>query len=122
MTLVDTSVWVEHFRGDRRALRLSDLLEDGQVLMHPSVLGELALGGLGPKSAAVIDDLMRLPTAPEIPNSEVLALILDRRLAGNGIGWVDAHLVASALVGACNLWTADMRLEAVARQLGVPTG
>jgi len=120
--LVDTSVWVEHFRGSRRADRLADLLEDGQVLLHPWVLGELVLGGLGPDPAAIVADLRRLPAAPEIPHTEVLALILERRLAGRGIGWVDAHLVASALVARCDLWTADMRLDGVARELGVPTG
>lgn len=122
MILVDTSVWVEHFRGDRRAARLADLLEDGEVLLHPWVLGELALGGLGPGSTAVIADLRRLPAAPEVPHEEVLSLILDRRLAGRGIGWVDAHLVASALVAGCDLWTTDMRLDSVARELGVPMG
>ena len=119
MILVDTSVWVEHFRGDLRADRLADLLESGEVLLHPWVLGELALGGLG--STAVIADLRRLPAAPEISHQEVLDLVLDRRLAGRGIGWVDANLVASALVAGCDLWTADLRLDTVARELGVTT-
>jgi predicted nucleic acid-binding protein len=120
--LVDTSAWVEHFRGDPRADRLAGLLEEDEVLLHPWVLGELALGGLGPHRAEVIADLRRLPAAPEIPHSEVLDLILDRRLAGVGIGWVDAHLLASALVVRGGLWTLDTRLSRVARELGVPTG
>lgn len=121
MILVDTSVWVEHFRGDPRADRLAGLLEEDQVLLHPWVLGELALGGLGPRRTGVIADLRRLPAAPEIPHPEVLDLILDRGLAGLGIGWVDAHLVASALVARSGFWTLDMRLHGVARGLGVPT-
>lgn len=83
------------------------------------MLGELALGGLGAAHNAVLADLRRLPAAPEIPHEEVLALIQDRRLAGRGIGWVDAHLVASALVAGSELWTADLRLDGVARELGV---
>ncbi len=122
MILVDTSVWVEHFRGDRRADRLADLLADDQVLLHPWVLGELALGGLGSRRSAVLADLGRLPAAPEVPHPEVIDLIVNRRLAGLGIGWVDAHLLASALVAGSGLWTLDTRLDGAARGAGVPAG
>jgi hypothetical protein len=116
--LVDTSVWVEHFRGDLRAERLPHLLEDGQVLLHPWVLGELVLGGLGASRQAVIADLRRLPPAPEVSDPEVLVLVQERGLSGRGIGWVDVHLVASACVAGSGLWTLDTRLAAVARDLG----
>jgi predicted nucleic acid-binding protein len=67
----------------------------------------------------VIADLKRLPASPRVPDEEVLELILTRQLSGKGIGWVDVHLLASALVAGCGLWTFDGRLGAVARDLGV---
>lgn len=70
----------------------------------------------------MIHNLQRLPSAPEVSHSETLDLIVDRELAGCGIGWVDAHLLASALVAGCGLGTLDTRLRAVASGLGVPTG
>jgi hypothetical protein len=77
------------------------------------------LGGLGPRRTAVIADLKRLPPSPLVPDEEVLELILARQFSGRGIGWVDVHLLASALVAGCGLWTFDGRLGAVARDLGV---
>ena len=121
MILVDTSVWVEHFRGTPRAGDLAELLEANLVLLHPWVVGELALGGLGPRPRSVIADLNLIPAAPRVPDGEVLDLILDRGLSGRGIGWVDAHLLASALVAASELWTLDAGLAREARRLGVPT-
>jgi len=117
--LVDTSVWVDFFRGADRATDLAEHLESNLVLLHPWVLGELVLGGLGPRRKAVIADLKRLPASPLVPDEEVLELILARQLSGRGIGWVDVHLLASALVAGCGLWTFDGRLGAVARDLGV---
>ena len=117
MILVDTSVWVDHFRrGDEK---LVSLLEDRQVLGHPWVTGELALG-----SASRRDELTRLlgdlPQAPVATDVEVLSMIDRRQLGGRGIGYVDAHLLASAMlaVGA-QLWTRDKRLLPVARNLRV---
>jgi predicted nucleic acid-binding protein len=117
--LVDTSVWVDHFRGAERAAGLQDLLEENEVLMHPWVIGELALGGLGPRGAGIVADLGQLPPAPRISDGEILDLIAARRLYGRGIGWVDAQLLGSALVGGGGLWTFDGRLERVAADLGV---
>ena len=118
MILVDTSVWVEFFRGARRAAPLADLLESNEVLLHSWVLGELALGGLGPRREAVIADLRRLPAAPLVPDDEVLELIVRRRLWGLGVGWVDVHLLASALIAGGHLWTFDRSLAATAESLG----
>jgi len=117
--LVDTSVWVDFFRGAERAADLAEHLESNLVLLHPSVLGELVLGGLGPRRKSVIADLKRLPAVALVPDGEVLELILARGLSGKGIGWVDVHLLAAALVARCVLWTFDGHLEAVARDLGV---
>ena len=119
MILVDTSVWVDFFRGTERAADLAEHLESNLVLLHPWVLGELVLGGLGPRRKSVIADLKRLPAAPLIPDEEVLELILVRQLSGRGVGWVDVHLLATALVAECGLWTFDGNLGGVARDLGV---
>ena len=119
MILVDTSVWVDFFRGAERAADLAVHLESNFVLLHPWVLGELVLGGLGPRRKSVIADLKRLPAVALVPDEEVLDLILMRELSGRGIGWVDVHLLAAALVAGCGLWTFDGHLGAVARDLGV---
>lgn len=119
MILVDTSVWVGFFRGRDRAAELAEHLESNLVLLHPWVLGELALGGLGPRRKSVIADLKRLPAAPLVPDEEVLELILARELSGRGIGWVDVHLLSAALVADCGLWTFDGALGAVAQDLGL---
>jgi predicted nucleic acid-binding protein len=110
MILVDTSVWVDFFRGAPAARRLRALLEDGEVLVHPWVIGELALGHLGRSRRAVIDDLSVLPAAPILSDLEVRAMIDARGLAGSGIGWVDAQLIASSLVDGAGLWTLDRKL------------
>ena len=74
MILVDTSVWVDFFRGTDRAADLAGHLESNLVLLHPWVLGDLVLGGLGPRRKSVIADLKRLPVAPLVPDEEVLEL------------------------------------------------
>jgi predicted nucleic acid-binding protein len=100
MVLVDTSVWIAHFR--HRQPVLVDLLRDGLVLAHPFVTGELACGNLR-KRAALMADLAALPAAAPASDAEVMRLIESRRLWGRGLGWVDAHLLASARVSHCRL-------------------
>jgi len=115
--LLDTSVWVDHLRhGDGR---VTELLEDGRVVIHPFVIGELALGNL--RARARVLGLMRsLPSTPVATEDEVLHLINQRKLVGRGIGYVDAHLIAAALLGEnVVLWSRDRRLSAVADALGV---
>jgi hypothetical protein len=114
--LVDTSVWVEHLR--RGLPRLAAALEQQRVETHPSVLGELALGRIR-RRAEILSLLDALPRVPAASHDEALALIEARGLAGSGIGWVDAHLLASTLVARTTLWTLDRRLAAVAAQLGI---
>ena len=116
MVLVDTSVWIEHFRFGNHALR--NALNDSLVLMHPFVLGELACGGFKNRTR-VLSDLAALPAAQTAAQEEVLRLVDDRRLWGRGIGWIDAHLLASALLSGCRLWTTDVRLNRVAGALGL---
>lgn len=115
MTLVDTSVWVAHLRSGDAALR--QLLENGEVLTHPFVTGELACGNLS-KRAEVLRHLDTLPRAAVARDTEVRRLVEDHRLYGRGIGWIDAHLLASALLSHCRLWSHDQRLRAVAARVG----
>jgi predicted nucleic acid-binding protein len=114
--LVDTSVWAAHFRGGRRDLSL--LLEHQQVLGHPFVIGELSCGRL-PHRKRTLADLAQLPAAPVAVQDEVLDLIERHRLMGTGLGWVDAHLLASSFLARAPLWTLDRALGGQARRLGV---
>ena len=114
MILVDSSVWIAHFRAALPALR--QLLLDQQVLTHPFVIGELACGNL-PARADTLVWLRRQPTALVARDSEVLSLIETKHLWGTRIGWVDAHLLASALVSDCQLWSHDRPLREVALRL-----
>ncbi len=116
MILVDTSIWVDHLRnGDRH---LTDLLNANLVLVHPFVLGELALGNL--RDRAVLATMRTMPQAIVATHSEVFAFIHDRNLAGIGIGYVDVHLLASTrLMPGTALWTRDKRLFAAAMRDGL---
>ncbi|MGH3472885.1 MAG: type II toxin-antitoxin system VapC family toxin [Nocardioidaceae bacterium] len=120
MILVDTSIWIDHLRtGDPR---LVGLLEDGHVLGHPWVTGELALGHLSRRDE-VLGLLHNLPQATVATEVEVLTLIDNQHLFGLGIGYVDTHLLAAtALTTDARLWTRDKRLAAVAAQRGLAGG
>jgi len=115
--LVDTSVWRRYFSGTASVRGLGDLLdEDGAVLVHPFIIGEMVLGGLSAREEQLF---VRLPSAGVVPHEEVLELVRRRRLARRGIGWVDAHLLASALTSSAVLWSVDADLSAVAADLGI---
>src|SRR5260370_35738229 len=114
MVLADTSVWIEHFRYGEPTL--ADHLSDGRVLMHPFVCGELACGTLKNRGV-VLSDLHALPSATQATAAEVLKLIEDRKLWGRGLGWIDVHLLSSALLSHCAFWTLDKRLAEAARDL-----
>jgi predicted nucleic acid-binding protein len=114
--LVDSSIWIEHFRKGHP--HLTELLKDGMVLMHPFVLGELACGNLK-KRGEILADLAELPKAVEASHEETLDLMERRKLWGCGIGWIDTHLIASALLSNCHLLTIDDRLQRTAGQAGV---
>ena len=114
MILVDTSVWVDHLRKGNS--RLVTLLEDMEVLTHPFVIGEIALGRSS-QEGNTLDWLGHLPSAEVATHDEVLSMIDSRDLAGSGIGWVDAHLLASALLSDAPLWSLDRKLAAAAKLL-----
>ena len=114
--IVDTSVWIDHFRMRNDALVAA--LDAQQVEMHPFVVGELALGTI-PRRRQALRWLDALPLVAVAADSEVRSLVERRRLAGRGIGWVDAHLLASALISHSDLWTEDRRLGEVAAEIGV---
>lgn len=119
MVLVDTSVWIQHLRSG--VPRLAAALEQGIVLMHPFVLGELACGNLRNRTE-VLRLLGELPSAPIATDAEVLDYIERRSLMGRGIGYIDVHLLAStALTGVARLWTLDKRLASVADELKLGT-
>ncbi len=117
MILVDTSVWVEHLRKGNATLE--GLLHDEQVFCHPFVIGELACGNLKNR-ADLLALLMALPEARPAEEAEVLHLLESEGLFSRGIGWIDTHLLASALLTGCGLWTLDKKLQRVSTSLGIP--
>lgn len=117
MVLVDTSVWVDHLQRGNPAL--ASLLNRGQVLVHPFVIGELALGSLQQRTR-ILDALQNLPTVTQATDTEVRGFIGAHTLYGIGIGYVDAHLLAATrLTPTAQLWTLDKRLQAAAAGLGM---
>jgi len=116
MTLVDTSVWVDHLR--RGNSRLVRLLQGDEVLTHPFVVGELACGSLARRDET-LTLFGTLPKSPVADDEEVLGLLEARRLYGRGLGWIDVHLLASAILGGCPIWTLDKSLADAAQAVGV---
>jgi predicted nucleic acid-binding protein len=114
--LVDTSVWVDHLR--KRNATLVELLEQGDVWTHSFVIGELACGHLAHRET-ILTALSELPHVPAATHEEALALVETRRLSGRGLGWIDMHLLASAVLSQRPFWTLDKRLATVAAELGL---
>jgi len=112
--LVDTSVWVDHFRQGEP--RLSALLMREEVECHPFIIGELACGSIHRRSE-LLSLLQRLPHVPVGSHSEVLTFVERHRLMGRGIGWIDVHLLASASLAGSLMWTRDRRLSEIAKKL-----
>jgi predicted nucleic acid-binding protein len=116
MLLVDTSVWSDHLRRHDRAM--AQLLEAGDVLAHPFVTGEIACG-VFPRRTETLALLMSLPSAPVLEQTEVLGFVERHALAGTGVGFIDIHLLASALVAGARVWTRDRRFAEAAARLGI---
>lgn len=117
--LIDTSVWIEHFRTPRDGL--VRLVSSGEARLHPFVIGELAIGSIRDRSRflAFLSTLSTLPAAAPVADADVLAFIEDQALHGTGVGLVDVHLLASCTAGGARLWTFDKRLKAQAERLGL---
>ena len=116
MILADTSVWVDHLRKGND--RLAAYLNDGHILCHPFIIGELACGNLKNRKE-ILAMLGSLPSLPVAEHDEVLHFISKHKLHGKGIGWIDAHLLASSLLARSKLWTLDNSLMKVAKGLKV---
>lgn len=116
MIMVDSSVWVDHLRnGDTR---LNELLLSKQVLTHAFIIGELALGHMQQRQEILLY-LKNLPQALSASDEEVLSFIEDHSMHGLGIGYVDAHLLASARLTHASLWTKDKALHKAASALNL---
>ncbi len=116
MVLVDTSVWVAHLLEGNTGLEI--LLNDGDVICHPLIIGELACGNLKNRSE-ILSLLQSLPTVTQAEHTEVMQFIENLYLMGKGLGYIDMHLLASALLSKVSLWTFDKRLNRVASKLGL---
>ncbi len=114
--LVDTCIWIRHFR--QRNPLLVNMLEDGEVWCHPIVVGELAMGNLKNRQQTIFD-LAKLNRPPIASFAETRQMVEARRLWGRGIQWNDARILASAILGQVPLWTFDVRLSEIAKELGV---
>ena len=116
MILIDSSVWIDHLRGANPSLL--GLIFDEAVLTHPFVIGELAVGSIGGRRE-FLSKLSDLPMCAIATDTEVLALVEQRSLFSHGIGFLDAHLLASAIMtDGTKLWTFDRRLHALAEREG----
>ena len=116
MVLADTSIWVEHFRNGNNGLET--LLNEGRIICHSFVIGELACGNLRNRQE-ILSLLQALPMAIHAEHEEVMRLIEERRLMGKGLGYVDMHLLASSLLTGISLWTLDKRLSEISLALNL---
>jgi predicted nucleic acid-binding protein len=114
--VVDSNVWVHHWRS--RNPLLMAMVDDGEVWTHPLIIGELSMGTLRDRERTLWD-LTRLGRPPLATDAETRQMVEARRLWGRGIGWNDAKILASVVIGGCRLWTRDVRLDEVAGELGV---
>jgi predicted nucleic acid-binding protein len=116
VVLVDTSIWIDHFRKASRTL--SSLLEQDEVILHSFVLGELACGNLNNRKE-IIALLHALPVVTKIDDDEIMFFIEGHALMGRGVGLIDMHLLASCHLDKCRLWTKDKRLRGMATEMGI---
>jgi predicted nucleic acid-binding protein len=116
MILVDTSVWIDHLR--KRDEKLFNLLNEGEVCIHPFIIGEIACGNLNNRNE-IIHLLKALPEVLIANDDEVLHVIEKRQLYGKGLGYIDIHLLASSLINSVPIWTKDKRLSSVNSELNI---
>jgi len=113
MILVDTSVWIDFLRNDNHLLK--EFLENGEVLIHPFIIGELSCGHLQ-KREKFLNLIVNLPVAVESTNLEVLNFINSKKLFGKGVGYIDLHILLSAILSKSPLWTLDKRLSVISKK------
>jgi predicted nucleic acid-binding protein len=116
MVLVDTSVWVKHLRSGN--IGLENLLNDGHVVCHPFIVGELSCGNLSNRSE-ILSLLQALPLANHAEHEEVMHFIENYSLMGKGVGYIDMHLIVSAILTRVPIWTFDKKLQEVSSKLGL---
>ena len=116
MVLVDTSVWVSHLRHGNKDLQ--DLLYDGEVVCHPFIVGELACGNLKNRNE-ILTYLQSLPMTILAEDEEVLKFIENNQLMGKGLGYIDVHLIASAVLTNVPVWTFDKTLDKFTEKIGI---
>jgi predicted nucleic acid-binding protein len=116
MVLVDTSVWVSHLRDGN--VGLEKLLSDGEVVCHPFIVGELACGNLKNRYE-ILTYLQSLPMTILAEDEEVLKFIENNQLMGKGLGYIDIHLIASAVLTDVSLWTLDKTLDKFTKKIGI---
>lgn len=114
MVLVDTSIWIDHFR--RASGQLTSLLETEEVAVHPFVVGELSCGNIQNRKE-IIALLHALPHTTKVDDDEVLLFIERHSLMGRGIGLIDVHILASSCIDSCLLWTRDRKLKTAAQEM-----
>jgi predicted nucleic acid-binding protein len=120
MVLVDTSVWIRFLAGrEPHASGLDELLATDEVLSHDLIEGGLLVGAGGAARRELLAAYAQIHRARTVPHGEVVEFVMTRKLHGRGLGWIDAHLLASTLVERCTLWTADNDLADVASELHV---
>jgi predicted nucleic acid-binding protein len=113
--VVDSNVWVHHWRTPNPLLM--GMVADGEVWTHPLVIGELSMGTLRNREQ-MLWDLIRLGRPQLATDAETRQMVEARRLWGRGIGWNDAKILASVVIGGCLLWTQDKRLDEAALEMG----
>ena len=114
--VVDTNIWVSHWRQTNHLL--IEMVADGEIWTHPIVIGELSMGTLGNRHQTLWD-LTRLGRPQLATDAETRQMVEARRLWGRGIGWNDAKILASVVIGGCLLWTRDGRLDEIADEMQV---
>ena len=116
MVLVDTSIWIDHFKNGNN--QLIKLLDNGEVFCHPLIIGELACGNISNRSE-IISLLQSLPMLDVVGQEELLFFIEKNQIMGTGLGFVDAHLIATAILAGIPLWTEDKKLKQVCSLLSI---
>ncbi|MEX0982462.1 MAG: PIN domain-containing protein [Bacteroidales bacterium] len=116
MILVDTSVWIDHLHHSDEELK--ELLYSGQAAIHQFVIGELSCGNISNRKE-VLSLLGALPKIDTVMDEEVFTLLEGSKLYGKGLGFIDVHLLASALIHHVDIWTKDRSLHRIAKEFGI---